>query len=77
MNRCLGKLSPAFEMLFPGNDPIIVKGQLEPIELTTASRAGNKKVTLVSGLETFRIDLDEFAHRYAIHNPQSIHRVIN
>ena len=64
MSRVMSKLSPAYEMVFPdGAEPIILKGQLEPVEISTASRAGNKKVTLISGLETFRIDLEQFAHR--------------
>ena len=66
MIRCLGKLSQVHEMIFPKQPPIIIKGQLEPIDITTASRAGNKKVTLVSGLETYRINLEEFAHRLVI-----------
>ncbi|XP_059351890.1 eukaryotic translation initiation factor 2D-like isoform X2 [Daphnia carinata] len=64
MNRIQMKLSTVYEMIFPNQTtPLIVKGELEPVEITTASRAGNKKVTLISGLETYRIDLDEFARR--------------
>jgi len=63
MSRCLSKLSTVHEMIFPKQPPVIVKGQLEPVDISTASRAGNKKVTLVSGLETYRISLEEFAHR--------------
>ena len=63
MTRCLGKLSQVYELTFPQRLPVIIRGQLEPIEISTASRAGNKKVTLVSGLETYRIDLDSFARR--------------
>lgn len=51
-------------MVFPGQStPVIVKGELEPIDLSTANRAGNKKVTLISGLETYKIDLEEFARK--------------
>lgn len=64
MSRCQSKLSIVYEMIFPNQTaPVIVKGELEPVDITTASRAGNKKVTLISGLETYRIDLDEFARR--------------
>lgn len=64
MNRCQAKLSTVYEMIFPNQtSPVIVKGEIEPVDITTASRAGNKKVTLISGLETYRIDLDEFARR--------------
>ena len=64
MSRCLAKLSVVYEMVFPDQkSPVIVKGELEPVDITTASRAGNKKVTLISGLETYRIDLEEFARK--------------
>jgi len=63
MMRCLSKLSTVHEMAFPKHPPVFIKGQLEPVDITTASRSGNKKVTLVSGLETYRISLEEFAHR--------------
>ena len=39
------------------------KGRLEPVELTTATRSGNKKVTLVNNLETYHIDPLQFAHK--------------
>merc|ERR1712071_312316 len=61
--RCLSKLSTVHEMAFLKHPPVFIKGQLEPVDITTASRSGNKKVTLVSGLETYRISLEEFAHR--------------
>ena len=64
MNRCLAKLSVVHQLIFPRQAaPVLIKGELEPIDITTANRAGNKKVTLVSGLEMYRIDLEEFAHR--------------
>ena len=64
MNRCLTKLSVVHQLIFTRQTaPVFVKGELEPIDITTANRSGNKKVTLVSGLEMYRIDLEEFAHR--------------
>ena len=64
MNRCFTKLSVVHQLIFPRQTaPVFVKGELEPIDITTANRSGNKKVTLVSGLEMYRIDLEEFAHR--------------
>ena len=64
MTRCLAKMSTVHEMLFPGQStPVVVKGELEPIDISTANRAGNKKVTLISGLETYRVDLEDFARK--------------
>ena len=37
------------------------KGTLQPITLTVKTRQGRKTVTHVTGLETFSIDVDEFA----------------
>lgn len=37
------------------------KGKLTPIDIQTATRTGNKKVTLVSNLEIYGVDVAEFA----------------
>ncbi len=42
---------------------ILFKGKLEPIDLRTATRSGNKKVTLITNLEIFGIDPNRFAHK--------------
>ncbi|XP_065576712.1 eukaryotic translation initiation factor 2D-like isoform X2 [Artemia franciscana] len=63
MQRCLNKMSKAYCISFPGQEPVLKKGELKPIELSVATRSGNKKVTLVSGLDTFGINLTEFAHK--------------
>ena len=36
---------------------------MEPVELGTATRSGNKKVTLVNNLETYHIDPAQFGHK--------------
>jgi len=33
------------------------------VELTTATRSGNKKVTPINNLDTYQIDPSEFAHK--------------
>ena len=43
-----------------GNSPCV---RLEPVELGTATRSGNKKVTLVNNLETYHIDPAQFGHK--------------
>jgi hypothetical protein len=42
--RCLEKLQPAYQMTFPGKDPVVKKGKIYPIDITLAQRAYNKKV---------------------------------
>ncbi|KAK3912166.1 Eukaryotic translation initiation factor 2D [Frankliniella fusca] len=37
------------------------KGKLTPIDIQTATRTGNKKVTLISNLEIYGVDVAEFA----------------
>ena len=37
------------------------KGALQPITLSVKTRQGRKTVTHVAGLETFGVDVDEFA----------------
>ena len=34
----------------------VYKGKLDPIELSVATRSGNKKVTLVNNLDTFQVE---------------------
>jgi len=40
---------------------VIKKGTLQPVTLTVKTRQGRKTVTHITGLETFSIDIDEFA----------------
>lgn len=42
--RCLEKLQPAYQVTFPGQEPIVKKGTICPIDITLAQRASNKKV---------------------------------
>ncbi|KAF1896714.1 hypothetical protein Lal_00034413 [Lupinus albus] len=44
-----------------GNESIVRKGGLKPIQLLTERRQGNKKVTKLSGLESFLMDADALA----------------
>lgn len=45
----------------PPRTPKEDKGKLTPIDIQTATRTGNKKVTLVSNLEIYGVDVGEFA----------------
>ena len=63
-SRLQAKMSSGYAMRFPGMATATVKrGKLDPVELSTATRSGNKKVTLVHNLELYGIDAGEFAHR--------------
>uniref|UniRef100_T1J5Q9 Uncharacterized protein n=1 Tax=Strigamia maritima TaxID=126957 RepID=T1J5Q9_STRMM len=66
MTRFVTKMKPAYQMIFPNKLPTIKKGKLDPIELSVAQRAANKKVTLVYNLELFGINPKEFAHSVQI-----------
>lgn len=44
-----------------GAEETISKGKIQPIVMSTQTRSGNKKVTLIDNLELFGIKLSEFA----------------
>lgn len=44
-----------------GNEVAVRKGAIRPIQIMTERRQGNKKVTRVSGLESFLMDADSLA----------------
>ncbi|XP_078703917.1 eukaryotic translation initiation factor 2D-like [Branchiostoma floridae x Branchiostoma belcheri] len=60
--RCCDKMSPCAQLIFPGQQPVLKKGKLEPIDVQVQQRSGNKKVTLIYNLEGFGIRPDAFAH---------------
>jgi len=44
-----------------GNESVVRKGALKTVQIMTERRQGNKKVTRVSGLESFLVDADALA----------------
>lgn len=54
--RCFEKLQPAYQMTFPGQEPIVKKGAICPIDISLAQRSYNKKVTIVRNLEVYGLD---------------------
>lgn len=44
-----------------GSDSVVRKGAIKPIQIMTERRQGNKKVTKLSGLESFLIDAEALA----------------
>ncbi|XP_049490486.1 eukaryotic translation initiation factor 2D isoform X3 [Panthera uncia] len=56
LTRCLEKLQPVYQVTFPGQEPIVKKGRICPIDITLAQRASNKKVTVVRNLEAYGLD---------------------
>ncbi|XP_032734386.1 eukaryotic translation initiation factor 2D isoform X2 [Lontra canadensis] len=56
LTRCLERLQPAYQVTFPGQEPIVKKGKICPIDITLAQRASNKKVTVVRNLEAYGLD---------------------
>jgi len=61
--RCLQKMSPGHLVAFRGEEPAVKKGAVPCVEMNTATRSGNKKITTVINLPVFGIDPAEFAHR--------------
>ncbi|XP_056585734.1 eukaryotic translation initiation factor 2D isoform X2 [Triplophysa dalaica] len=56
ISRTLSRMQACHEVLFPGQRPVVKKGQMEPIDITVATRGSNKKVTIVKNLEAFGLD---------------------
>ncbi|XP_077934446.1 eukaryotic translation initiation factor 2D isoform X6 [Halichoerus grypus] len=56
LTRCLERLQPAYQVTFPGQEPVMKKGKICPIDITLAQRASNKKVTVVRNLEAYGLD---------------------
>uniref|UniRef100_A0A8C6HZJ0 Eukaryotic translation initiation factor 2D n=1 Tax=Mus spicilegus TaxID=10103 RepID=A0A8C6HZJ0_MUSSI len=56
LTRCLKNLQPAYQVTFPGQEPILKKGKLCPIDITLELKTYNKKVTVVRNLETYGLD---------------------
>lgn len=55
-SRTLSKMQECYQIVFPGQEPIIKKGHLDPIDISVASRGSNKKVTLIKNLELYGLD---------------------
>ncbi|XP_059509355.1 eukaryotic translation initiation factor 2D isoform X2 [Stegostoma tigrinum] len=55
-SRCLRSLQECHEVTFPGQKPVVRKGQIKPIDIDVAQRASNKKVTIITNLEAFGLD---------------------
>lgn len=56
VSRCLERLQPLHQVTFFGQEPIVRKGNIEPIDITTAQRSSNKKVTIIKNLELYGLD---------------------
>ena len=55
----LNKMSPGYSLQFGQQPKIIFKGKLDCIELSVATRSGNKKVTLINNLDTYQVKVSE------------------
>ncbi|NXS74704.1 EIF2D factor, partial [Pandion haliaetus] len=56
LSRCLERLQPLHQVTFFGQEPIVRKGNIEPIDITIAQRSSNKKVTIIKNLELYGLD---------------------
>ncbi|CAL8276057.1 unnamed protein product [Boreogadus saida] len=55
-SRTLSKMQECSQFVIAGQQPIMKKGHIEPIDITVASRGSNKKVTLIKNLEMYGLD---------------------
>lgn len=62
MSSVQSKMTPSTEMKFADGTVKLTKSKLEPIKMQVVSRSGNKKVTLVSNLESFGFNLGALSH---------------
>ncbi|KFV64827.1 Eukaryotic translation initiation factor 2D, partial [Dryobates pubescens] len=56
LSRCLERLQPLHQVTFYGQEPLVRKGNIEPIDITVAQRSANKKVTIIKNLELYGLD---------------------
>ncbi|XP_062450856.1 eukaryotic translation initiation factor 2D [Rhea pennata] len=56
LSRCLERLQPLHQVTFFGQEPVVRKGNIEPISITIAQRSSNKKVTIIKNLELYGLD---------------------
>ncbi|KAM3841161.1 eukaryotic translation initiation factor 2D isoform 2-T3 [Vipera latastei] len=56
LSRCLNKLEPFHQVTFWGQEPVVRKGNILPIDVTVAQRSSNKKVTIIKNLELYGLD---------------------
>jgi len=55
------KMGQCYSLEYPGMPPIFKKGGLPPVMLNVETRSGNKKVTLVTNLETYGVNPKDLA----------------
>ncbi|XP_063811240.1 eukaryotic translation initiation factor 2D [Pseudophryne corroboree] len=56
VTRCLERMQHSYQVTFPGCSPVIRKGYIEPIDISVAQRASNKKITMIKNLELYGLD---------------------
>lgn len=61
VTRCLERMQHSHQVTYPGCSPVIRKGNIEPIDISVAQRASNKKVTMIKNLELYGLDPSSFA----------------
>ncbi|KAJ3271165.1 Eukaryotic translation initiation factor 2D [Terramyces sp. JEL0728] len=59
-DRFIQKMQPFYQLHLP-NEIVVKRGKLVPITIQIKRRQGNKMVTLISNLETFQINPEEFS----------------
>ncbi|XP_004612305.1 eukaryotic translation initiation factor 2D-like [Sorex araneus] len=77
LSRCFEKMQPAYQITFPGQEPIVRRGEISPISITLAKKALDKKVTVVQNLEAYGLNPRSVASilRQRCHASASVSRV--
>ncbi|CAG0894193.1 unnamed protein product [Darwinula stevensoni] len=63
MSSVLAKMSPAYQVTHPGQEPLLKKGLIPTVSATVQKRSGNKKVTLVTGIPELGLDINQVSKR--------------
>ncbi|CAG2054982.1 unnamed protein product [Timema podura] len=58
--KFISQMTHSYQVTFSGENKVVAKGKLEPIDIQIGKRSGNKKVTLINNLELYGVNLQEF-----------------
>ncbi|KAK9765591.1 hypothetical protein K7432_005952 [Basidiobolus ranarum] len=59
--RLLANMHPYHLMETPGQEPVVKKGNVKPIQITIEARQGRKAVTKITGMEHFQVSVNDLA----------------
>ncbi|KAJ3055278.1 hypothetical protein HK097_011009 [Rhizophlyctis rosea] len=66
VQRLLKKMQEYHEIKMPGNDPVVRKGRMKPIQILIEQRQGRKTVTKMTNMEQFGVDVEELSSQLKV-----------